>query len=160
MRRILILLGLVLLAAPAAALMIEVPLDRLIADSEVIVKARVTALESHWTDDHTTIVTDVTLSVEECWAGSIAPGSPLVVQVQGGEVGDTGIRFEHGAVFSPDEETVLFLKATSNARLRVNAAEQGKYTVLGDHAVSFRQQAIPLATLRAAVNSLKPARGR
>jgi hypothetical protein len=159
-RRLLLTLGMLALAGPAFALALEVPLDRLITDSDVIVKARVTGLASHWTDDHATIVTDVTLAVVESWAGGLVPGSPLTLQVQGGEVGDTRIVFEHTTVFSPDEEAVLFLKATTSARLRVNAAEQGKYTVLGDQVVSFRQQTLPLSALHATVNRLKPANDR
>jgi hypothetical protein len=159
-RRLLLTLSLLTLAGPAFALALLVPLDHLITDSDVIVKARVTGLASHWNDDHSTIVTDVTLTVMESWAGGLAPGSPLTLQVQGGEVGDERIAYEHMTVFSPEEETVLFLKATTSARFRVNAVEQGKYTVLGDQVVDFRQQALPLSALRATVNSLKPANDR
>ncbi|MBI5708758.1 MAG: hypothetical protein HZC42_00385 [Candidatus Eisenbacteria bacterium] len=158
MKRAILALAMLAVASPALALMVEVPLDRLITSSDAVVRAKVTGLESHWTADHSTIVTDVTLSIEESWAGDLAAGAPLVLQVEGGEVGDIGIRSEHQPVFSPGEETVLFLKATSNARLRVNAVEQGKYTVLGDHVVGFRQQAFPLATLRATVNGLTRSR--
>jgi hypothetical protein len=159
-RRLLLALGLLALAGPAFALALEVPLDRLIADSDVIVKARVTGLASHWTHDHSTIVTDVTLTVLEGWAGGLAAGAPITLQVQGGEVGDTRIVYEHTTVFSPDEEAVLFLKAATSARLRVIAAEQGKYTVLGDQVVDFRQQAFPLGALHATVNRLRPANDR
>ncbi len=160
MKRAILALAMLAVASPAPALMVEVPLDRLITSSDAVVRAKVTGLESRWTADQSTIVTDVTLSIEESWAGDLAVGARLVLQVEGGEVGDIGIRSEHQPVFSPGEETVLFLKATSNARLRVNAVEQGKYTVLGDHVVGFRQQTFPLATLRATVNGLTKSRDR
>jgi hypothetical protein len=159
-RRLLLTLGLLALAGPAFALALVVPVDRLITDSDVIVQARVTGLVSHWTDDHSTIVTDVTLVVVESWAGGLVPGSPLTLQVKGGEIGEERVGYEHMTVFAPDEETVLFLKATTSGRWRVNAVEQGKYTVLGDQVVDFRQQALPLSALRATVNSLKPANDR
>jgi hypothetical protein len=159
-KRLLLTLGLLALAGPAFALALLVPLDRLITDSDVIVKAQVIGLVSHWNDDRSTIVTDVTFTVMESWAGGLTPGSPLTLQVQGGEVGESRVTYEHMTVFSPDEQTVLFLKATPSARWRVNALEQGKYTVLGDQVVDFRQQALPLSALRATVNSLKPANDR
>ncbi len=160
MRRALLLLGMLALAAPAVALMVEVPLPRLVADADAVVKAKVVALESRWTDDHATIVTDVTLTVEESWAGDLAAGRRFVVRVEGGEVGDMGIQSEHQPAFADGEECVLLLRATSSARLEVSGLEQGKFTVLGDQVVDFRQQAMPLQSLRRTVESLKPARSR
>ena len=160
MKRALLVLALLAFAGPALALMIEVPLDRLAATSDAVVRAKVTDLHSRWTDDHATIVTDVTFSIVESWSGDLVAGSPLVLQVEGGEVGDLGVRVEHQPVFSPGEETVLFLKVTPSARFRVNALEQGKFTVLGDQVMGFRGEHLPLVTLRATVRSLAPARSR
>ena len=160
MKRAILVLAMLALAAPALALMVEVPLEKLASSSDAVVRAKVTGLESRWTDDHATIVTDVTLAIVESWTGDLVAGSRLVLQVEGGEVGDIGVRVEHQPVFSPGEETVLFLRATPGARYRINALEQGKYTVMGDHVVGFKQQSFPLATLRAPVRSLAPARSR
>ena len=160
MRRALCLLGLLVLATPAAALMLEVPFDRLARDSDEIVRVKVIGLESRWTDDRATIVTDVTLAVVETWAGDLTPGNSIVLQVQGGEVGEMGIRAEHQPVFAMGEEAVIFLKATPSARWRVYGLEQGKYTVLEDQTVGFRRQRLSLASLRATVAGFRPARNR
>lgn len=160
MKRALVILALLAFAGPASGLMLEVPLDRLAAGSDAVVRAKVMEMESRWTDDRTTIVTDVTFSIVESWAGDLVIGSKLVLQVEGGEVGDLGVRVEHQPVFRPGEETVLFLKATPSARYRVNALEQGKFMVLGDQVTGFRGESLSLVTLRATVRSLTPARSR
>jgi hypothetical protein len=147
------------LATPASALMREVPLHDLVGGSAAIVRAEVTGVESHWTADHTTIVSDVTLRVAESWAGGLAPGSRLALEVEGGEVGDIGIFVEHQPRFHAGERVVLFLRSDPSARLRVNALEQGKFSVVDDQVISFRQQVMPLRSLQAMVNSLWLQRG-
>jgi hypothetical protein len=154
-RSVLLSLALLALAVPARALMVEVPIDRLTAESDAIVHAQVVDLQSRWTDDRTTIVTDVTLQVVEGWAGAYQAGDRLSLTVEGGEVGEIGIRSEHQPRFAPDEQTVLFLGHTSSARLRVLALEQGKFTLLGQEAVDFCGRTLPMATLRAMVYSLR-----
>jgi hypothetical protein len=151
-------LALLALAVPAAALMPEVPLDRLATESDAIVHARVTGLGSRWTEDHATIVTDVSLTVVEGWAGAYRAGDRLELTVEGGEVGDQGIRTEHQPRFRPGEETVLFLVATPAARWRVLALEQGKFTLRQGEALDFRGRTLPLATLRATVSGLRSVR--
>jgi len=158
MRRALLTLALLAFAAPAAALMLEMPLDRLATESDAIVQARVTGLSSRWTDDHATIVTDVTLEIVESWAGAYRAGDRLRLTVEGGEVGDQGIRCEHQPRFRPAEETLLFLEATPDARVRVLALEQGKFTLRRGDALDFRGRTLPLATLRATVNGLRSGR--
>lgn len=158
MKRVLLTLALLLLAGPAAALMLEVPLDRLATESDAIVHARVTDLRSRWTDDHATIVTDVTFTVVEGWAGAYRAGDRLELTIEGGEVGNEGIRVEHQPRFRPEEEDLLFLKATTDARVRVLALEQGRFTLDEDVALDFRGRTLPLATLKATVSGLRSGR--
>ncbi len=162
MRRALAFLALAVLgtAGAAHALMVEVPLDRLVAGSEAVVQARVVTVESHWTGDRSTIGTDVLLSVEESWFGAHAAGVPLRLQVEGGEVGDVGVWVEHQPRFTAGEHVLLFLATDPSARLRVNALEQGKFRLEGDGAVGWTGKTMPLAALRAAVTQLKSAPNR
>ncbi len=160
MKRTLLVLALVALAAPAGAMMLEVPFDRLVTTSDAVVRAKVMALESHWTADRSTIVTDVTLVIEESWVGTMPAGAPLRLQVEGGEVGDLGVRVEHQPTFRLGEESVLFLASDASFRLRVNALEQGKYTIVGDEAVGWGARVISLGALRARVDALRPGRVR
>ena len=147
----LLLLG----ASAASALMLEIPMDQLVASSSSVVRGQVTGLNSHWTDDHTIIVTDVSFRVDEDWVGSLKPTTVLNLQVKGGEVGEIGQRTEHQPVFRQDQRAVLFLAPTPSARLVINYDEQGVYSVDGNLAIGARGQIVPLATLKATVRSMK-----
>ncbi|MCC6349155.1 MAG: hypothetical protein IT347_06140 [Candidatus Eisenbacteria bacterium] len=150
-----------LLAAPALAYMFEAPLEEIVASSDLVVKGRVTGLQSRFLDSSTRfIVTDVTLSVDEVWAGTMGAGRTVTFTINGGEVGEIGMRQEHQPVFSQGEEALVFLRAGTDARLAVNYAEQGKFTVRGEQAVGFKQMPIALKSLRGDVARLKPARPR
>lgn len=149
------------LAAPALALMLEAPIEEIVASSDLIVKGKVTSLQSRFQDPVTRfIVTDVTLAVDEVWAGSIGGNRTITFTINGGEVDGLGMRQEHQPVFAGGEETVVFLRATTDARLAVNYAEQGKFSVSGDQAIGYKQVPISLQRLRGDVSRLKPARGR
>ena len=164
MIRFRVVLGAVLglaLAAPALALMLEAPFEEIVASSDLVVKGRVTSLQSRFQDPVTRfIVTDVTLAVDEVWAGTVGGNRTVAFTVIGGEVDGLGMRQEHQPVFTSGEETVVFLRATTDARMAVNYAEQGKFAVSGDQAIGFKQVPISLQRLRADVSRLKPARGR
>ncbi len=159
--RFVIALALVLAwALPAAALMVDVPMDQMVATSSDIVRGKIVALNSHWTDDHSIIVTDVSFQVSEAWMGTTAVGSKLSLQVNGGEVGDVGMRQENQPVFIQDQDAVLFLTATPSARLTINNAEQGVYRVLGQSVVGAKGVAIPMTAFHATINRMKSLRQR
>ena len=143
-------------AAPAAAWMLEIPMEDLVRTSDAVVRAHVVDRHSRWLEDPHIIVTDVTLDVRESWLGRIPPGTRITLQVHGGEVGDIGMREEHQPVFAADEDVVLFLTGAAGARLQVNSVEQGKYSVLDGEAVGSRMQRLSLASLKATVNHLAP----
>lgn len=151
----------VVLAAPARAVMLEAPFEEIVASSDLVVKGKVTSLESRFVDPATRfIVTDVTLQVDEVWSGTVGANRTVTFTVNGGVVDGLGMRQSHQPVFVPGEETVVFLKATTEARLAVNYAEQGKFTVSGDVVIGFKQLPIPLQRLRGDVSRLKPVRTR
>lgn len=148
-------------AAPALAFMFEAPIEEIVASSDLVVKGRVTSLQSHFIDPATRfIVTDVTIAVDEVWAGTVGSSRTVTFTVNGGEVDGLGMRQEHQPVFAQDEEALVFLRATTDARLAVNYAEQGKFTVMGEQAIGFKQVPIALQRLRGDVIRLKPARDR
>jgi hypothetical protein len=147
-------------ALPAAAIMIQAPLDQIVASSSSIVHGKVTDLKSHWTDDHSIIVTDVSFLVSEDWSGTVAPGTVLTLQVKGGEVGEIGMRQEHQPVFQKDQEALLFLTETPGARLAISYDEQGAYAVQGNQIVAFDGQRALLTTFRSVVRNMVQARQR
>jgi hypothetical protein len=149
-----------LAASTAWAIMLDVPMDQLVASSSSVVRGQVTGLHSHWTSDHTNIVTDVTFRVDEDWTGAIQAGTSLTLQVLGGEVGEIGQRTEHQPVFTKDQYAVLFLAESPSARLVINYDAQGAYTVEGDKAIGAKGQIMPVSTLKATVGSMKSLRKR
>ncbi len=143
-------------AAPAAALMLEVPMTEMVSTSTAIVRAHVTDLRSYWVASPHVIRTDVTLDVAEVWKGGLQAHQPLVVQVEGGKVGDMSMQVEHQPDLRPGDDVVLFLRATPAARFVINNDEQGRYSVLGDQVKGVRPEPTPLATFRATVARLVP----
>ncbi len=139
------------LATPASALMREVPLGECASQAAAVVVARVDALQSHWTDDGTTIVTDVSFTVLDGWRGTLAPQAPLTLTVTGGEVGDIGVRSEHQPQFRRGETVVLFLEETAGARYAVYGLEQGVCRVERDIVYPFRGEPVTRMDLAATV---------
>lgn len=149
-----------LLACSAHALMQRIPFERIVQESPWIVRAHVASVDSRWLDDRRNIVTDVKLVVDESWKGGLAVGSTVAVLVRGGKVGRITESVEHQPSFAPAEDVVLFLRGPADGARSVTFQEQGKFTVAGGDVITFDQQAKPLATLRADVSRLAPARGR
>lgn len=138
------LLMMAILAGTAQALMIPVPLDQLTNEAGAILAGQVTEISSAWTADGYTIVTDVQLRVEEAWRGSMQPGDLVSLQVQGGIVGDIGIRVEHQPTFRPGENVVVFLAVDETGILKLNHAEQSKFIVAGHVVIGYNQDPRPL----------------
>ena len=137
------LLMMAILAGTAQALMIPVPLDQLTNEAGAILAGRVTEISSAWTADGYTIVTDVQLRVEESWRGNMQQGDLVSLQVQGGIVGDIGIRVEHQPTFRHGENVVVFLAVDETGVLKLNHAEQSKFIVAGHVVIGYKQQPLP-----------------
>lgn len=144
-----------LLAAPAYAYMLDIPLDKNAAEADAVVRGTVVSRSSHWLEDGPhIIVTDVTVRITENWKGSLDVGRTVTLRVNGGEVGEMGMRQEHQAVFGDDEDVVLFLKATTSARWSMSYDEQGKFRVKESHVVGSKGDAGTLAVFRGAVKQM------
>jgi hypothetical protein len=139
--------------------MVRVPFERLVSSSAHVVHGHVMTLESRWTVDGATIVTDVTLGVAADWAERIPAGRRITLEVEGGVVGRIGIRTEHQPEFRPGEEVVVFLEPPRDGRHRVAHLEQGKFAVAEGRVHGPGRPPEPLASFRAAVRrALAPAR--
>lgn len=135
-------------AGSAGALMVPVPVEQLLEQSPRVLRGKVTDTRSEWTADRSTIVTRVTLAVTETWAGKANPGEPVVVTVEGGVVGKTGVYVEHQPAFVKGEDVVLMLHPGERGEARVTGAIQGKYTVAGSLVVGFDHRPKPFQAFR------------
>ena len=144
-------------AASAVAAIVEWPLDRMAVESEVIVRGHVESLESRWLDGPSSIiVTDVVFVVDEVWKGTgrVASGATLALRVNGGKVGEIGMVQEHQPVFQEKEEAVIFLWTNDLGRTVIFNDEQGKYTVLGDKVIGFKQAPLDLGPFKTSIEQV------
>jgi hypothetical protein len=132
-RLILGLLGLLVTSAlwrgaAHASLVEALDLETLVAEADQVVVARVLSLNSRY-DDRGQIVTDVSLQVEESVKGDTAAGAAIVVQRQGGTVGDIGMRVSGEPSFVVGETVVLFAARYTGGALRPVGMSQGALRV-------------------------------
>lgn len=104
----------------AAASVIEKSLGDMTTEADIIVTGKVVNKESYW--ENGKIFTDVTISVGQKIKGR--PENEIIVQVQGGVVGDIYAQVSDVPLFEENEEVLLFLKGN-----QVVGWNQGKYTI-------------------------------
>src|SRR5712692_336035 len=99
-----------LLAVPSrATTIIPADLGDLSRDARAIVRGRVAAVDSQWTEDRGTIETIVTLEVESYLKGALGP--ILRFRVPGGELGRFRSIVVGAPAFAVDQRVVVFLGA-------------------------------------------------
>jgi hypothetical protein len=100
------------LAGSAAALQLAMSPADLSREASLVVTGTVTAVNSHWSDDGSTIYSDVTFSVT---AQDKGPAERSVtVRVPGGEVGDVGLAVEDYPRFEVGDAATLYLRPAEN----------------------------------------------
>ncbi len=157
MKRLSILVGaMLLLAAPAQALLIKMSVDEMAQRAEHIVYGQVVSLESTWNAENTTIFTQVIVRVDEGWKGTLQQNATVTLTVPGGEVDDIGIMSEHAPQFFFDEMVVLFLDTDERGQLRVAQDEQGKYTVAESFALNQLNHPVELDEFKAEIFAAIP----
>ncbi len=132
-----LLMSLVLIQGMAQAMMIRVEPEQMAVESFDVVEGTVIARESSWNAAKTHITTRVTIEVRESWAGKSARGERVVLNVEGGTVGEIMHKVEHQPVFGANETVLVFLESRPDGTLRCLHATQGKYTLAGDYVVGF-----------------------
>jgi len=96
-------------AAPASATtLMRESLDKLVASNRTVIVGEVLDIDSHWNDDGTFILTDVTVAVTDVLKGRLADRE-ITVTLMGGRVGDTTTLIIGGAQLIPGNAYVLFL---------------------------------------------------
>jgi hypothetical protein len=115
-----------------ATVMIEVPLERLVAESDLVVHGRVTrtgarlvANDGGHHEPHTVAV----VALLEVLRGT-PPAAEVLVDEIGGRVQDTEMRIAGTPEYRVGEEVVLFLRALPDGSYRTYAMAQGAFEVL------------------------------
>jgi hypothetical protein len=129
----------------ASALMIPLATPTLIDSASCIVEGRVTNLCSRWTDDHSAIVTEVTIDVTDVLLGDT---NRVIFLYKGGVVGDLAQRVSDMPVVRNGQQVLVFLRAltpeeanrdrpiaTRELRHTLVGAAQGLYRIEGRRAI-------------------------
>ena len=98
-------------ASAGATTLIRASLDDLVARNRSIVVGEVVGAKSYWNADHTFILTDVRLRLDDVLKGSAS--KELEVTVMGGRVGDLTTLIVGGPELVPGNSYVLFLNEES-----------------------------------------------
>lgn len=116
----------------SAAVMEGISTDELTRASDAIVDGEVIDSRSFWSSDGRTIITRAVVAIGEVVRGRVT-GKRIVVEYEGGEVGDTGLRVSDMAVLEKGERVLLFLtegkSRLSGRAYRIVGKGQGKYTI-------------------------------
>ncbi len=122
-----------------------IPLEALVARSELVVVATIRSSHAQWENDGTErrIVSYHQLEVQQSVGDkSSAAGEPFV-RTLGGVVGDVGQRVLGEAPLGPGGPSVLFLRQTSSGAFAVTAMAQGHYPLTADSSGAYRLSASP-----------------
>jgi len=126
--RILTLLAVCLLAAPArATVLVPASLEELTRDASVIARGQVVAVEGRWTDDRRTIETLVTLEAESYMKGQM--GTIVQFRVPGGTLGRYRNIVIGAPQFSVGQRVVVFLGVNGPQVPYILGLNQGVYRV-------------------------------
>jgi len=105
----------------------KLSIDRLSAESEIIIKGRVDELKSRQARDRSFAITSIVVSVERQFKGPAV--SAVTIEQPGGSIGDITQATPGLAQFSPGEEVILFLERRGRNMFHVVGGRQGKFTI-------------------------------
>lgn len=123
-----------LLPTISNALYIKYSFSDLVKTSDLIVRGNVIKSESHWGslawDPNSRIIfTNTTVQITEPYKGE-ADKSEIIIETQGGEIGEIGLMVEDMPQFEPGEEVIVFLTPPDPKGIRrVDNYDNGKYTL-------------------------------
>ncbi len=127
-----------LLTFPVFGLMIGLSTEELTKSSEVVIKGVVEEVESYWSEDGKTIFTGALITVRDVIKGKIDQRK-IVVEYEGGIVGNKGLMVSDVSSLKKGEKIILFLTPGKSKKREQNGdvynivgRAQGKYTIGSD----------------------------
>lgn len=130
------ILLIIIVSIPAAGIMKGMSTEELTKASGLVIRGQVERAESHWSEDGQTIYTSVVVNVKHVIKGGWENQGKLIVEYEGGEVGDIGLEVSDTPSLKYGEEILLFLKRGRSKRngyvYNIVGKGQGKYTIDGN----------------------------
>ena len=105
----------------------EMSLSELTRRSPHIVYGTVVTTTSHWNEDHSLIVTEARVRVEETLRGR--PSDAITVVQPGGRVGKLRVDVDGAAALVDGEEAILFLAPGTSGTWQLVGLQRGRYRV-------------------------------
>ena len=93
----------------SSADMVGMSTEELTLSSDTVITGQVEDVKSQWSKDGKTIVTNVSIIPSQVLRGN-AVGQKVVLEYEGGEVGDIGLKVSDMPAFIKGENVLLFLK--------------------------------------------------
>ena len=121
----------------SSATMVGLSTEELTRASEVITRGEVEDVESLWSKDRKTIFTSASIVINDVIKGKIAQ-KKIVVEYEGGEIGNIGLKVSDVSPLRKEEKVILFLKVEKSRRdglgdvYNIVGSAQGKYIIDGD----------------------------
>ena len=141
------LLALALAALPAAAsTFLYQSQAELVSQAEAVVEGRIVEVHSFWNAEHTAILTEATLEVDDAVVGA----APAYVNLRtfGGQVGNYRIDAHGFPTFQLGERMLVFLEPEQEGAQKVLGYQQGQFRIRGEQG---QEMAVPTFTTGARI---------
>jgi len=118
----------------SSGLIIQLPMPDLVKTSDLIIRGSIVKTESYWGSlswdpNSRIILTSATLQIGESYKG-VSDKSEIIIETEGGEIGEIGLFVEDMPKFEPNQEVVVFLSAPDSKGIRrVVNLYNGKYSL-------------------------------
>ena len=103
--------------------------------SETVIEGRVEGVEAQWSKDGKTIFTSAYIVVSNVIRG-MSDQTNIIVEYEGGEIGDTGVKVSDEPTLKEGERVILFLKSGKSKKdgvaYNIVGKGQGKYVMGAD----------------------------
>ncbi len=129
------LLTTIFLSHQSSAIMKAMSTEELTRKSNIVIEGEIDDVQSEWSKDGTTIITRADVSIHSVIKGHIDQ-QYIIVEYDGGEVGEIGLKVSDVATLRKKEKVILFLKVGKSKKygdvFKIVGKGQGKYTVGSD----------------------------
>ncbi len=138
--------------------------DSLVSQADYVVRAVVKSVSSEWHVDgaNRSIVTKVELTVREVIKGT--PPDPLVLQMLGGQIGQTSMVVDGAPKFKVGDEDILFIRGNGQQFSPLVGIMYGRYPVSHDSAtgedIVLRSNGAPLYDTTEVSHAMSSAAGQ
>ena len=132
---IIFLITICFLSSESAAIMQGMSTEELTQSSDLVLEGEVKEVRSYWSKDGKTIITWAVILDSYVIKGRVTQ-KHILVEYEGGEIGDIGFRVSDVTPLKKGEKVILFLKTGKSKKdghvFKIVGKGQGKYTIDND----------------------------